>query len=281
LDGDPTAVDCTRLLRLVGSVNSRAPDHCRKVTGILNSVSEFDFDWLAEQILPRARAEVRDIQAQRAKARQDERRKTEAGKRTVFDWWMAVYRDLYTIVEHHWSDGVPEGHRDTIIFLLSVALSWFTVSEALEAEVLSVARRVAPTLSEKEVLSYTSSVRDRAVRAAAGDRDMWREMSRDPRYHFKRETLFNWLADLITPALEKRLTGIISTAERDRRKRERELMRDRVREGRYRSSHASDETRLRAQAMALDGLSVRVIASVLSVPKSTVSDWLRSKNTTD
>lgn len=281
LEGDPAAVDCTRLLRLVGSVNSRAPEYCRTVTGVLNSVSEFDFDWLAEQILPRSRAEVRDIHAQRAKGPPDKRRKAETGKRTVFDWWMAVYRDLYTIVEHHWSEGVPEGHRDTIIFLLSVALSWFTLSEALEAEVLSVARRVAPTLSEKEVLSYTSSVRDRAARAAAGDRDQWQGKPRDPRYHFKRETLYLMLKGLITPAQEQKLFGIMSNQERDRRKAERERSRNRTAEGRHRTSHAKAEVRARAFALSSQGKSVREISTALSVPRSTVADWLRSANTTD
>lgn len=279
LESDPTAVDCTRLLRLVGSVNSRAPEHCRTVTGLLNSVSDFDFDWLAEQILPRSRAEVRDIRAQQAKAPSDRRRNVTKGKRTVYEWWMAVYNDLYTIIEHHWPQGAPEGYRDTIVFLLSVALSWFTLSEALEAEVISVARRVAPTLSEKEVLSYTSSVRDRAARAALGEKDQWQGKSRDPRYHYKRETLYFMLKGLITPALEKKLFGIMSNEERDRRRTERERNRDRTVEGRHRTSHAEAEVRARASALAREGHSVRSISTVLSVPRSTVADWLRSANT--
>jgi len=279
LEGDPSAVDCTRLLRLVGSVNTRAPEHCRTVTGVLNSVSEFDFDWLAEQVLPRSRAEVRDIRAQQAKALTDRRRCAVKGKRTVYDWWMAVYKDLYTIVEHHWPQGVPEGQRDTIVFLIAVALSWFTTSEALEAEVVSVARRIAPTLSEKDVLSYTSSVRDRAARAASGEKDQWQGKSRDPRYHYKRETLYLMLKGLITPALGQKLFGIMSNEERDRRRTERERLRDRTVEGRHHSSHAEAEVRARASTLARDGHSVRSISTLLSVPRSTVADWLRSANT--
>ena len=279
LQGDPAAVDCTRLLRAIGSVNARAPEACRTVTGILLSTSSFDFDWLAAEILPRSRAEVRDIRAMRARKDGSSRSAGSPGKRSIFDWWMAVYRDLYLIIDHHWPRGVAEGHRDRIVFLLAVALSWFTTGDALDAEVVSVARRVAPTLTVAETLSYTSSVRDRAARASAGERDEWRGRLRDPRYHFKRETLYDWLADLIPPALEQNLTAIMSTRERDRRRSEREGARDRAAEGRHRSSHALDETRTRARLMSLEGHSVRAIASMLAVPRSTVADWLRSANT--
>ena len=279
LCGDPAAVDCTRLLRVIGSVNTKAPDCCRTVTGVLQSASAFHFDWLAEQILPRPRAEIRDIRAQQAKSPSRGKKTAKRGKRPIFDWWMAVYNDLYLIIEHSWPHGVAEGHRDLLVFLLAVALSWFTTSEALDAEVVSVARRIAPTLSEDQVLSYTGSVRTRASRAAAGERDQWKGKAQDPRYHFRRETLYGMLKELIPPTLERKLAGIMSTAERDRRRAERESARNRKEEGRHRSNHADAETRSRARALALEGHSVRSISSLLSVPRSTVADWLRSANT--
>jgi hypothetical protein len=279
LQGDPAAVDCTRLLRAIGSVNARAPATCRTVTGILLSTASYDFDWLASEVLPRSRAEVRDIRAMRARKNGSRRNAASPGRRSIFDWWMAVYKDLYLIIEYHWPTGVAEGHRDRMVFLLAVALSWFTTGDALDAEVVSVARRIAPTLSEVEVLSYTSSVRGRAVRASEGERDVWRGTPRDPRYHFKRATLYDWLADLIAPALEQKLTAIMSKEERDRRRSEREGARDRVAEGRHRSTHAPEETRTRARLLSLEGHSPRTIASMLSVPRSTVADWLRSANT--
>jgi len=279
LRGDPAAVDCTRLLRLIGSVNSKAPKECRTVTGILQSPFRYKFDWLADQILPLQRAEIRDIRAQRARATAKGKISASCGRRSIFDWWMSVYKDLYTIIDHHWPNGVAPGHRDVLVFRLAVALSWFTTSESLDAEVVSVARRIAPTLSQAEVLSYTSSVRSRAARAAAGERDEWRGKSQDPRYRFKRETLYELLKELIPPALERRMSGIMSTQERDRRRAERERGRNRKDEGRHRSSHADDETRSRARALALEGFSVRSIASLLSVPRSTIADWLRSANT--
>jgi len=279
LGGDPAAVDCTRLLRVVGTVNSRAPAHCRTVTGILNSVSCFNFDWLAEQILPRSRAEIRDIAVQRAKTQPLTKTAGATGKRTIYEWWMAVYRDLYILINHHWPAGVAEGHRNNLVFLLAVALSWFTSSDALEAEVVGVARRVAPTLTETEVLSYTSSLRQRAARAALGERIEWQGKLRDPRYYFRRETLYQLLKALITPALEAKLTAVMSTEERDRRRNVRERARDRVADGRYRSSHADPEARARAISLSLDGHSARVIATMISVPRSTVADWIRSANT--
>lgn len=279
LKGDPAAVDCTRLLRVVGSVNSRAPESCRTVTGVLFSAAEYNFDWLADEILPRTRAEIRDIIASRARQPTPRPNRGHSGRRSVFDWWMAVYSDLHVIISHHWPCGVAEGSRDSLVFLLAVALSWFTRSEALEAEVLSVARQIAPSLTEAEVLSYTSCVRDRAARSAAGERDEWRGKLQDPRYKFKRETLFVMLQDLIPTTLERRLSAIMSTQERDRRRAEREHARDRSAEGRHRSKHADHETRSRAQTLKLQGHSLRSIATMLSVSKSTVADWVRPANT--
>lgn len=279
LQGDPAAVDCTRLLRVIGSVNTRAPESCRTVTGLLFSTAAYNFDWLADEILPRPRAEIRDIRAMRGKQQIPRTKRDVSGRRSVYDWWMAVHHDLHLIIDHHWPHGVVQGRRDVLVFLIAVALSWFTTSEALEDEVIAVARRVAPSLSEAEVLTYTSAVRDRAARAAAGERGEWRGRSQDLRYHFKRETLYFMLQDLITPALERRMAGIMSTEERNRRRAERERGRDRRADGRHRSSHADDETRSRARGLALEGHSVRSIASLLSVPRSTIADWLRSANT--
>ena len=279
LDGDPNAVDCTRLLRIVGSVNPKAREGAQTVTGVLYSASAHSFDWLSEQILPRSRAEVRDIRADMARRRGGTPMTSNRGKRTIFEWWMAVYKDLHTIVEHHWRQGVPTGHRDTLLFLLAVALSWFTRQEALADEIQSVARRLTPTLTEAEVVSYTTSVRERAAQAAAGGQIAWNGVLRDPRYWFKRETLFSLLGDLIPEALERRLNAVMSDAERDRRRSEREAARDRHSEGRHRTTHAATEVRTRAIALAREGLSVRAVASKLSVPKTTVADWIRLANT--
>ena len=66
---DPKSLDCTRVLRLVGSRNPKAVPERQTVTGIQLSVGRYHFDWLADQVLPLTRAEVHDLRAERVRSR--------------------------------------------------------------------------------------------------------------------------------------------------------------------------------------------------------------------
>ncbi|RQO61737.1 hypothetical protein DBR47_06200, partial [Paucibacter sp. KBW04] len=109
----------------------------------------YDFDWLADKVLPKTRAEIRDIRAERSKRTSPSSdHQGNQNKGSIYHWWALVYCDRIRIAEFQWFGGFPEGHRDTFLFLMAVALSWFTRSEALRDEVAACARRFTPSLTE-------------------------------------------------------------------------------------------------------------------------------------
>lgn len=275
---DPKSLDCTRVLRLIGTKNPKALPERQTVTGLHLCGGRYQFDWLADQILPLTRGQIHDLRARRARAKipMDQAR---GHQRNIYHWWMLVYRDLVRIIEWHWFGSVPEGQRDNLLFLLAVALSWFTRTEALETEIAATARHLTPTLTQREALSYTSSVIRRASQSAAGQTVTWNGEARDPRYWFRRQTLWDRLSPLIPGELEAELRAIVSGPERARRRRERDAARNRVDEGRYRHARAAASNQEDARRLRSGGLSMREIASRLGVPKSTVQDWLRPPNT--
>jgi hypothetical protein len=279
LNSDPAAVDCTRVLRVVGSQNPKAPASRRTVVGEQLSADWYDFDWLTDQILPVQRALVRDLRAQLARKAETSSRSKKSGSASIYGWWGVVYEDLVRIINFHWFGGVPEGHRDTLLFLLAVALSWFTHGDALRNEIEATARHLIPTYSAKEVSSYTSTVVAKAIQSSKGEAVIWEGIRRDPRYWFKRQTLYDWVAPLILPELINELRAIVPLQVIQQRRRQRDGQRDRVVEGRYTTKRHGTELREVALQMRSDGASIRQIATALAVGKSTVSDWLRVANT--
>jgi hypothetical protein len=277
LFSDPAAVDCTRVLRVVGSANPRATPERRTVMGEQLCRERYDFDWLCEQVLPAERAVIRDIRGQRA--RKSEKKRREANGKGIYAWWTLVYQDLITISNFHWFGGVKEGHRDTFLFLTAVALSWFTRSDALKNEIAATARQLMPTLNSREVESYTTSVVNRAMQSADGETVKWRGQQRDPRYWFKRETLYQLLEALIPVELIDDLRAIVPKHVIEQRKRDRDGLRSRVKEGRYQTPQHDAQLRFKACEMRKQGISIRAIAVACAVSRSTVSEWVRSANT--
>ncbi|TIC78487.1 DNA-primase RepB domain-containing protein [Crenobacter intestini] len=265
LGGDKQSVDCTRVLRVVGSVNSKTGG---LVTAELSHPDRYEFDWISDQILPVTRDEVRKAKAERVQVRDIRPAQAKAGvkrgksvKGSIYERWYQVYQDLWRIVDaNDWRTcGVPKGKRDRLLFMMANALSWFTVSDALEAEIIDVARRLTPTLTEREVLSYCSSVLARARADAAKDDGK--------RYRYKRETLWNALSDLIEPhaGLVDQLRAIVPDDVREQRERERLRQRDGVKMDRTTYLATADERREEALRLRERGLSWKAVGEILGV----------------
>lgn len=270
---DRMCADATRVLRVVGTTNSKACDAV--VTADPIHPIPYDFDFLHDQIMPLARAEVRDLRA--ARARRHERMHV-ATSGSIYQRWYLVYRDLHTIVQHNWFGGqVPKGHRDTILFHMANALSWFTVSEALGNEIVTVAREITPSLEIKDALSYCTSVVQRAKKTAGSAE------GREYRYAYKRETLYNCLADLIPADLLPKLRAIIPNdlaAERKREANRRSEAKRRQAAGavpRAQYLASGEENRTKALELRAQGLSIRAVAEQLGIPRSTAAGYLKPK----
>lgn len=270
--GDRMSADATRVLRVVGTTNSKADNF--KVTAEPIHPLRHEFDWLADQILPFTRAEIRDIRAARAARKLDSSSASHARIGSIFQRWYLVYRDLHAIVEHNWSDrGVEAGQRDTLLFHMANALSWFTVAESLENEVHAVARQITPSLSEIEAKSYCSSVIRRARDTVASGFER--------RYRYRRSTLYADLAPLIPADLLPRLRAIIPDDLADDRRREskrKHKAKTRKAAGavsREEYIEQGKDKRSRSLALRQEGMTIRQIAAELGVSTGAVSGYLK------
>lgn len=248
LGADYRAKDCTRLLRLAGTVNSRngAEVIGRTLTGDVWTLHE-----LADEVLgPRVQtAKVFDLKAQTTRRRKI----VTPGKGSIYAWWHLVYRDLCAIADHYWLGGVPEGKRDTMLFLMANSLSWFANTQALENEIIQTAKTFTPSLTQRQIQTYTKPILKRAQAASEGKKYSWEGKEVDPRYAFRSETIRQWLGgnELIVPELWPELRALAPKEVIRERKREREKTRDRVTEGRYqkkREDFLRKQARQRAEA---------------------------------
>lgn len=227
LAADRACADCTRVLRLVGTKNSR---NDADVVGYIITGQRWTLHQLADEVLgfrPPKPAKVTSLDRARSS------RAVRAATGT-FQLWHGRYADLCRVADH-WAfmRGIPEGHRDTLLFLLGVSLSWFTRSDSLGAEISRVARMYVPSLTEAEVLEYTRPIVRRAVMAANGVPVEYRGDLVDPRYRFRSDTMRDWLGDLLTPEVETTLRVLVPRSVLREREIVRQTSRDRVKEGRY------------------------------------------------
>lgn len=274
LEGDSQSADATRVLRMIGTTNSKANNW--KVTAEIVVPQRYRFDELADDILPFTRAEIRDLSAARA------RKKAEKGPRkasgTIFDRWHHVYQDLHRILDFHWFGGVPEGHRNTMLFHLSNALSWFTRHEALEDEIAAIGRTQIPSLSNREVRDYTGPIVKRAQAAAAGQLLSYGNQMVDPRYRYRRQTLYDALSPLIPSELLPSMRAIIP----DELAHERREARDKARHADSNTGQGvrkgNAEKRTQAVKMRSQGLPVEHISQALEVGVATIYRWTRPNN---
>lgn len=241
LGADPAAKDCTRVLRLAGSVNSK---NGQVVQGFLRDSQPWKFAELLDAVVPLAeraakastskKAPVRDINAARAARPKRTERSAKAVGRSIYARWYLVLQDLIAIARHH--NGIPEGYRNTWLHLCANALSWFANIETIQVELEHFARAWTPDIEESELASVLEQPLKRAaeVKELQDKGELTPETER--RYKYKRTTLYSRLEGLITPELETQLRAIISEETHKNREKARLASRDRVKEGRYKQT---------------------------------------------
>jgi len=160
-----------------------------------------------------------------------------------------------------------------------VALSWFTHPQGIEDEILSLGRDHTD-LDEREMRQAFDPSLKRALQAAAGDKLSWNGQQVDPRYRFRRQTLYDWIGGLIPPDLLSSMRAIIPDEEAKRRKAEREQARNRALEGRYATSNtrtgvrlSNEQKRNTARLMRDMGKSYREISAELGISLDTAYRW--------
>ena len=267
---DPAVRDCTRVLRLVGS---RTKDG-----GIVTGCLLFDPPryWTLREIADRL-LEERPRRSRKGRSA----RSVKAGRRGagIYGWWYLVYQDLLTIAAHH-RNRIPEGYRDKWLFLASVALSWFLPPERLQVEITAHARQFT-TLPLQEAHRSMKAVVERALKAKGGEEVAWEGRGRNPRYWFRRETLVEWLGDLIPAELAPRLRALAPEEVIRGRKGEswRSRWEDRYTGSGYRLSNT--DKFVQARLLRAKGWSCRRIAEELGVNERTIRRWCEGEGGPD
>ncbi len=203
---DPRAVDASRVLRLEGTMNRKSGTVVRvlyraqTVAGgnmrLSNGCLGWDFEDLAERLLPLSRDEIHRRSLIRGEAQNvgrgmpaanddvsdtrpvdDEanasRQKLFGGRRSSAANlnWMRL-NDLRRLVElRGWAaDGVPDGQRDTFMFLAACFLCHSAYLPNLKQEVLTLGREFVPDWTEAKLISKAHAALQRASKADTGKR---------------------------------------------------------------------------------------------------------------
>ncbi|MDA8154643.1 MAG: replication protein [Acidithiobacillus sp.] len=265
LGADSAAKDCTRLLRVVGTRNRGEEVHALVLDGHRWALRQIAFEILGTE--GKKKAEVRDIRARRTSP-------DKAIQGSIYARWHLVFQDLLAISSHY-GHSIPDGYRDKWLFLAGVALSWFTHAEGIEDEIIGLAHKHTD-LAQPEIRQAMQPVLKRAMQAASGHKVEWQGQKIDPRYRFRRQTLYDWIGDLIPASLMPKMRAIIPDDEADRR----DKARNRATEGRYATNYTGQgvrasnaEKRATARLLRAQGQSYRAIAAELGVSHPTAIKW--------
>ena len=188
LGADRLASDAARVLRLVGTRNSRSST---LVEGLTAPGEPWDFDQLADEILPLQRAELVALRLVRA-----HKRAAGQGTPTPARWfdsaglWELRLAELQRLREHRWLGTLPDGQRDAWMLLAGVATSYLVPGPMVRREIVALADEVTGGhWRERETISRMSAVIARAEQAARGEKVEYRGRLVDPRYRFRTSTI--------------------------------------------------------------------------------------------
>jgi hypothetical protein len=272
LGADSAAKDCTRLLRVVGTRNKGEEVQALVLDGHRWSLRQIAFEILGTEGKGR-KTEVRDIRARRTSP-------DKAIQGSIYARWHLVFQDLL-VISSHYGHNIPEGYRDKWLFLIGVALSWFTHAQGIEVEIIGLAQKHTD-LAQPEIQQAMQPVLKRAMQAAEGHLIEWQGKQVDPRYRFRRQTLYDWIGDLIPASLLPKMRAIVPDEERRRREQHRQKARNRATEGRYATNYTqagiracNEQKRATARLMRSMGRSYREISAELGVSHEIVRRWCR------
>lgn len=306
MGADLRALDASRVLRLVGTINSRSGERVRVVHtqrtpacgGTIgpHRIVVYPFDTLFKEVMPIDRTEIENARKRRSgkrstsreKARADDHRSTSqeatgraSTRRGLNQEQLAQDRldDLRLLAKlRGFETGLPSGHRDSFVFLSACFLASMRVKGNLLENLHALAKEFAPTWSPAEFESCVTSVISRIEAARRGELVEYRGRSVDPRYRFRNSTLIDWLE--ISPEEQHRLKTIVSDDERRRRDRERKERSRRVHGKAPRADYLNEVRKKEALALRLrmSGKSYSEIATEIGISRSTARRYCRAAN---
>jgi hypothetical protein len=237
LGADPQAISVTNVLRIENTVNTKT-GNLAKVIWIdedHGKVTRWDFDTLADEVLPHTKAELTEMYRKRAEAKKKHgiissydsevlRQELEQANRhnrqlTIEHLALARLKDLEIIANAHFGPmGVPEGERVKFMYIAGAFLAQI-IKDPLKyyPELRTMHQKLTPSLPWNEIQSSTSTVYRKMLDAFAGKKEEYRGRKVDPRYFFTNQYLMEQLH--VTPAIERKCITIFGRDERRRRQR--------------------------------------------------------------
>lgn len=267
MGADPVAKDAARLLRMIGTVNSKTGQY---VTGNLYTEKRWNIDELAIAVLGDQSLSQSKKRRERRVVSLEARRKGRA-ERKLYRWSL-VMADLIRIGDHHGK--IPVGHRNNWVFLVSVALSWFASPDTIEEQVLELAARYT-SLGDKEVKRTCKSAVSRAQDNLEGKVGIFNGAECDTRYRFTNEALFERMEGLLDGGLKNAMRAIITRKTAAERKK----ARDRARFEDHKTGQGVMASNVGKKADVISGYrsgkTIRQIALDVGVSPSTVKRWVK------
>jgi len=282
---DPMAKDASRVLRTVETVNSKSGEVCRVVhvqSGNDGQPVRYNFEYLAETLLPAARWTIEQQPQEQAESRTKKKPfllvpggkadnlRGFSGRQLAWD----RLEDLRKLAELR--GGVGEGSRMQHLFwrLNFLLLSGATNSKQMYHEAAALARELDPQWNSrsKELMTLFS----KAKAYEAGERISYAGKDYPPLYTPKNDTLINLFG--ISTDEQRQLKTIISTSVALERDRKRHELRRRAAGAVDRKSYldAAKAKQAQAQILRSEGLSVRAIAKQMGVSVGAISGYLKA-----
>jgi hypothetical protein len=195
LGADRLATDAARVLRLVGTRNRRSGTLVEALTSVGQT---WDFELLADEILPLSRAGIVALRLERARRRAAGQGAPRPAPARWFDaagLWELRLAELQRLLELRWFGVLPPGQRDLWLLLAGVATSYLVPAALVRREMVALADQVTGGCwSERETSARMNAVIARAEQAARGERIAYRGKLVDPRYRFQTATIVDLLA---------------------------------------------------------------------------------------
>lgn len=231
LGADPAARDASRVLRLVGAVNTRSGERCRVVHVEADADGQpvrYSFELLAEALLPVARWDLEQQRQERIERRQLRLLPgSKTGNLRAFSARQLAWdrlEDLRRLAALR--GGVDEGQRMLHLHwrLNFLLLSGATNSAQMHHEAAALARELAPGWNYRS--AELSTLYTKACAYERGERIEFAGREYPPLYTPRNDTLINLFK--ITDDEQRELRTIISSAMAAERHREREKARRRA-----------------------------------------------------
>ena len=235
---DPSAVDVSRVLRVVGTVNSKSNEAARILWQAERDgqVLTYDFEMFADEVLPFTMEQIRGFRdanktrhaeihiLSQERARRQVQREVEQARRggqrafSPEDWHWGVIEDLRTLAGLRWENGIVQpGSLDLFGHIGACQLARVIPAAQLWHEIRAWGHIILPSsYATSEAFSrHCSTLMREAQRAARGETDTYRGRQVTPVYTYSKNTLIERLG--VTGAEMQHMTRLIDGNEKRRR----------------------------------------------------------------